>query len=161
MVNKNIRHRHSLQNSVKNNKQKKLILLVSVTFALVIVTLWSYWPTIVSLFKEWQGDDDYSAGQLVPLIAIFLVWRERKKLKQCLLKPFWAGIALILLAQLGRIYGLLFIYESAERYSLILTISGLVLTVLGWQVFRSISWILLFLFLMVFDIRLLESLILH
>jgi len=149
MVNKNIRHRHALQISAKHHTQDNFIRLVSVTFALLAVTLWSYWSTIVSLFKDWQRNDDYSAGQLVPLIALFLVWRERKNLKQCLLKPYWFGIALILLAQAGRTYGLLFMYESAERYSLILTIAGLVLMVVGWQVFRSISWILLFLFLMV------------
>jgi exosortase len=46
-------------------------------------------------------------------------------------------------------YGLLFLYESLERYSLILTISGLVLLMAGWQVFKQVFWILIFLFLMV------------
>jgi exosortase len=123
--------------------------LVSVTLALLAVTVLSYWSTIADLFKEWQGNDDYSAGQLVPLIALFLVWRERKTLRRCLLRPCWWGIALLILAQTARIFGLLFMYESAERYSLVLTTAGLVLMVAGWQVFRSVSWILLFLFLMV------------
>jgi len=43
---------------------------------------------------------------------------------------------------------LLFMYESGVRYSMVLTLAGLVLMVAGWQVFRSVSWILLFLFLM-------------
>jgi len=116
---------------------------------LLAVTVLSYWSTIADLFKEWQRNDDYSAGQLVPLIALFLVWRERKKLRRCLLRPCWWGIALLILAQTARIFGLLFMYESAERYSLVLTTAGLVLMVAGWQVFRSVSWILLFLFLMV------------
>jgi len=125
-------------------------MLVSVTFMLLAVTVWSYWPTIVTLFKDWQGSDDYSAGQLVPLIALFFVWRERKNLRECLLKPCWSGgIALLVLAQAGRTYGLLFMYESAERYSLVLTIAGLVLMVAGWQVFRRVIWILLILLLMV------------
>jgi len=40
-------------------------------------------------------------------------------------------------------------FESAERYSLVLTVAGLVLVVAGWQVFWRVKWILLFLFLMV------------
>lgn len=65
-------------------------------------------------------------------------------------KPcWWGGIALLILAQAGRTYGLLFMFESAERYALVLTAAGLVLMVAGWQVFRSVSWILLFLLLMV------------
>ena len=40
-------------------------------------------------------------------------------------------------------------FESAERYSLVFTAAGLVLLVAGWQVFRRVSWTLLFLLLMV------------
>ena len=147
VVNNRIRRGHALQISGKHQMQN--IRLVSVTLALLAVTVLSYWSTIAYLFKEWQGNDDYSAGQLVPLIALFLVWRERKTLRRCLLKPCWWGIALLILAQTARIFGLLFMYESAERYSLVLTTAGLVLMVAGWQVFRSVFWILLFLFLMV------------
>jgi len=114
------------------------------------ILVWSYGHTMVSLFNEWQRNDDYSVGQLVPLIAIFLLWRKRKTLRKCLLKPCWLwGTALLILAQAARIFAFLFMYQSAERYSLILTTAGLVLMVAGWQVFRCISWIILFLFLMV------------
>ena len=149
MVKNCIRHGRALQISSRPIMRGDHIKLVSVTLALLALTVLSYWPTITDLFKEWQGNDDYSAGQLVPLIAIFLIWRERKTIKRCMLKPCWWGITLLMLAQMARIFGLLFMYESAERYSLVLTVSGLVLIVAGWQMFRSVSWILLFLFLMV------------
>lgn len=150
MVENRIRKRHALKMSGKKHIQDKSLRLISVTFALLAITFWSFWPTIVSLFKDWQGSDDYSAGQLVPLVAIFLVWRERKNLRKCLLKPCWlGGIALLVLAQAGRAYGLLFMFESAERYSLVLTIAGLVLMVAGRQVFRRVIWILLILLLMI------------
>ncbi len=143
-----IRRGHALQIAGGHQIQEHLLKLVS--GALVLLTAWSYWPTITVLFKEWQRDADYSAGQLVPLVALFLLWRERKTLGGCLLKPcWWAGAGLLVVALAGRTYGLLFMFESAERYSLVLTIAGLVLMVAGWQVFRSVSWILLFLFLMV------------
>lgn len=124
--------------------------LVSVLLVLPVLTAWSYWPTIADLLKEWQRNDDYSAGQLVPLVAVFFVWRERRTLRGCLPTPcWWGGTALLILAQAARTFGLLFMYESAERYSLVLTIAGLVLMVVGWRVFRCVSWILLFLLLMV------------
>lgn len=151
MISNRIRHRHThtLQVSGINQKQNNTLRFVSITLALLVVTMLSYWPTITDLFKEWQRNDDYSAGQLVPLIAIFLVWRERKTLKSCLLKPCWWAIGLLILAQAAKLYGLMFMYESAERYSLVLTITGTVLMVAGWQMFRSVLWILMFLFLMV------------
>ena len=147
MVKNIIRRGQALQISGRHRMQN--IRLASVTLALLAVTVLSYWSTIADLFKEWQRNDDYSAGQLVPLVALFLVWRQRKTLRECLLRPCWWAIALLILAQTARIFGLLFMYESAERYSLVLTAAGLVLMVAGWQVFRSVSWILLFLFLMV------------
>ncbi len=114
------------------------------------ILVWSYGHTMVSLFNEWQRNDDYSVGQLVPLIAIFFLWRERQTLRGCLLKPCWFwGTALLVLAQAARIFAMMFMYQSAERYSLVLTAAGLVLMVAGWQVFRSVVWILLLLFLMV------------
>jgi exosortase len=145
-----IHHKRSLQISGRNHVQGSRLVLVCVTLALLAITAWSYWPTMLSLFKDWQRNDDYSAGQLVPLVALFLIWRERKRLKECLPKPcWWGGIALLILAQAGRTYGLLFMFESAERYALVLTAAGLVLMVAGGQVFQRVSWILLFLFLMV------------
>lgn len=150
MVENRIHRGHALKMPDKKQINDKLLMLVLVTFVLLAVTVWSYWPIITTLFDDWQGNDDYSAGQLVPLVALFLLWRERKNLGKCLLKPCWpGGIALLILAQAGRAYGLLFMYESAERYSLVLTIAGLVMMVAGRQVFRRVIWILLILFLMV------------
>ena len=145
-----INHRHKVALSATPRKRGGLVALAAAVLGLLAVTAWTYWPTMAELFKEWQRDEDYSAGQLVPLVALVFLWVERKKLKQCSLRPcWWGGIVLLLLAAAGRLYGLLFMFESAERYSLVLAVAALVLLVAGWQVFRQLGWILLFLFLMV------------
>jgi exosortase len=149
VVKHHVRPRHAVQLPDRHLKWDNLLRLVSITLVLLTVTAWSYWPTIVDLFKEWQSNDDYSAGQLVPLVALVFVWAERERLKTCLVKPCWWAVGLLVLAYAGRTFGLLFMFESAERYSLVLTVSGLVLMVAGWQVFWRVKWILLFLFLMV------------
>jgi len=150
MVKDRLRGGHVLPVSGRDSVPGDLLRLVCVTAVLVAMAAWSYWPTMGGLFKEWQRNDDYSAGQLVPLVALFLVWRDRKTLVTCRLAPcWWGGIALLLLAQAARLYGLLFMFESADRYSLVLTVVGLVLLVAGWQMVRRTSWILLFLVLMV------------
>jgi exosortase len=122
------------------------VIAVSVLLA---TTTWSYWAIIASLIRGWQSSQDYSAGMLVPLVALFLVWRERSELRKCLLAPFWlGGIGLVLLAQAARLFVVFFAFRSAEPYTFVLTIAGLVLMVAGWQMFRHLSWVLLFLFLM-------------
>ena len=148
MVNKLIRCGHATQVSGRHEMPDNLLGIVSVLLAILVVTMLSYWSISANIFKEWQRNDDYSAGQLVPLIALFLVWRQRKTLRRCVLKPCWWGMALLIMAQAARFYGLMFMYESGVRYSMVLTLAGLVLMVAGRQVFRSVLWILLFLFLM-------------
>jgi exosortase len=149
VISKRIRRRRVPQTSEQHQVPGNSIKPVSIVLALLVIILLAYWPTITDLFTEWQENDDYSAGQLVPLIALFLIWRDRKKIKKCSLKPCWWPIAIIILAQIARMFGLVFMFESAERYALVLTITGAVLMIAGWQTFRVVSWIVLFLFLMV------------
>jgi len=112
--------------------------------------VWAYWRTIYSLAGDLNADENYSVGLLVPFVALYLAWRERDALRQCVWRPaWWGGIGLILAAQAARLYGILFLFESAERYALVLTVVGVVLLIAGWQVFRRLLWVLLFLFLMV------------
>ncbi len=144
-----MRQNDNLVISNKELRQDSSIVLWIIIFALTAVTLWAYWPVITDLIDEWQSDDDYSAGQLVPITALFLVWKERKKLKESTLSPFWYGIILLFAAHAARLFGLLYMYESAERYSLVLMIAGLVLTVAGIDLFKRTFWIIMFLFLMV------------
>jgi exosortase len=131
-------------------KQPEDILFwVGTLIVLLAALCWGYWSTIHGLFKDWGRDQNYSVGQLVPLVALYLVWHDRDRLRKCRISPSVWGMVLIILAQGMRVFGLLYIFESAERYALVVTIAGLVLLVAGKEVFRQTRWILLFLFLMV------------
>ncbi len=150
MVSRRISRRLVSQVAGADRTQNLPLALVCALVTLLVLATWSSWPIIVDLFKEWQRNEDYSAGQLVPPVAILFVWVRRKQIKECAFQPcWWGGIALLALAYVAQMYGLLFMFESAQRYSLVLTVAGLVLLVAGWQVFRRVSWVLLFLFLMV------------
>jgi exosortase len=116
--------------------------------AVLVATIWAYWSTLVGLNYEWQTDENYSVGQLVPLAALYLLWCDRRRLAECSPKVCWWGLAVIAVAQVARAGGLLLIFESAERYAFILTIWGVVLLVGGVDVFRRTFWILMFLVLM-------------
>ncbi len=116
---------------------------------LFVALAWCYWPTLSVLFWDWQEDDNYSVGQLIPLVVLFLFWRQRKTLVTYRPAPYWWGIGLILLAQAIRTVGILGLHESMERYSLVVTIHGIVLLVAGWQIYRQSFWTLILLFLMI------------
>lgn len=121
----------------------------AVIAVLLVCLVWSYWPTLRELRAFWAANDDYSVGQLVPFIALFLCWRSRRNYIASQVRVCWWGAVVILAAQSCRFYGVYYDYGSVERYSLILSIGGLVLLVGGWATFLQLKWILAFLLLMV------------
>ena len=117
--------------------------------ALTGCLLWSYWPTLVELREFWSRNQDYSVGQLVPLVALYLVWRERAALWAQRVRPCWWGAGLIGLAESLRLASVYYGYASGERCALLLAIAGVVLLAAGWRIFWRLKWVLLFLTLMV------------
>jgi len=111
---------------------------------------WSYWDVITGLVRDWRTDDNYSVGQLVLPAALFLLWTRRRRLRRIAMAPAWWGAMILVVAIALRVrYGFLFMYESAERYALWLTIVGVVILVCGRAMTREAGWILVFLLLMI------------
>jgi exosortase len=110
--------------------------------------LWSHWATLVDLRGFWSRNDDYSAGQLVPLVAIYLVWRERAHLRARVARPSPWGLGLLALAELLRLGGVYYGFGSIERLALVAAIAGVVLLAAGRPVFWRLRWVLAFLLLM-------------
>jgi exosortase len=140
--------RYALTASSKNQRPHtpaQAAVLTGVLAALV----WSYWDVLRVLFREWQTDQNYSVGQLVPLAAIYLLWTDRQSLKKIPLQISWWGLLLIGFAQLIRYAGITLVFESAERYSVVFTIWGLVVLLGGFKLAWRVKWVLIFLLLMI------------
>lgn len=115
---------------------------------LVACLLYSYWPVLVGLWAEWQGNPDYSAGQLVPPIIVYLLWTRRRELSALPIRPCWPGLLVMLFSQVVRSAGIILSFGSLEHLSLFLAVFGTVLFVLGWSLTRKVIWIVLFVALM-------------
>ncbi|MBL8879515.1 MAG: exosortase [Phycisphaerales bacterium] len=123
--------------------------LLAALGAAIAALIWAYWPVIWPMYRDWQNDPNYSVGQLVPLAALYLVWERRASLARAPIAPHWAGLLVIGLGQLIRLFGLLFLYESVERYSIVVTLAGVVLLIGGKSIANHLKWTLVFLLLMV------------
>ncbi len=115
---------------------------------IMIAFIWSYLPGLVNLWNVWQRSDEYSSGLLVPFLAIYVLWSRRHDITQCRIRPSLWGLGVFLVAQGIRLFGLFFLYSSAENLSIVLGIAALVLLLFGWELFRKVSTVLLFLCLM-------------
>jgi len=118
-------------------------------YGLVLMAfLWSYWSGLVELWSLLLRSDEYSAGLFVPFLSVYILWSRRHDIAQCPVKPSIWGLFAFIVAQAIRLAGLFLMYSSAERLSIILSITALVLLLFGWQLFRKVSMILFFLCLM-------------
>lgn len=115
---------------------------------LLLVAL--FYPTLRWLVGEWLGNDYYSHGPLVPVISALVAWRlwrswpeakRRLEPSNAGLVPAFAGLLIYLFALTQRAY---FIASLA----MILTLGGLVWTLLGGSALRRMAFPLLFLVFM-------------
>jgi exosortase len=131
---------------------RKSILTFLASCSVLAAFLWCYRSGLADLLYLWKGSDEHSSGLLVPLLAVYILWSWRHDIARWPIKRsiwglFWGWHA-FMGAQAVRLFGLFFMYSSAERLSIVLTIAALVLLLFGCQVFRKVSPILLFLCLM-------------
>jgi exosortase len=122
--------------------------LVFIAVFLIAVFIWSNWFTLKDLWGIWQRSDEYSSGLLVPFLAAYILWVRREGLASCSIRPSLWGLPVFVAAQVIKFAGLFFMYSSLERFSIVVSVAGLLLLLFGWNYFRKVFTVLLFLCLM-------------
>lgn len=106
-------------------------------FALAVAAV-PFVRVLSQLFGVWDIDPEYSHCVLIPLISIFLVWRERAELARTPFEGSWLGIGVLMagaglwgVAELSTIW-------TIEQYAFVVVVYGLVLALVGTKVFRRL-----------------------
>ncbi len=114
---------------------------------LIAVLIWSYWPTVSSLWSTWMQTDEYSSGLLVPFMAVYVLWMRREEFGKFAFKASITGVFVFIIAQLIRSYGFLANFNSLLNYSLWLSLLGLTLWMYGWRITWKSATVFLFVLL--------------
>jgi exosortase D (VPLPA-CTERM-specific) len=95
-------------------------------------------PVLNQLYQIWSLQPEYSHGVIVPVLAAFLVWRQRAELRNLKFAGSWYGL-IVVAAGLGlRVIGYYSTMHTIERYAFLLVLYGLVLTLTGPAIFRRL-----------------------
>ena len=108
-----------------------------------------YSHTIVEMMKNWNRDDNFSHGFLIPLISAFMIWQKRGLLAQQNTNPSTWGIIIILAAMFMHITGAISAEVFTMRTSLIVCITGTVVYLFGFRIFLIIGIPVIYLFFMI------------
>lgn len=108
-----------------------------------------YSHTIVKLVHDWSIDDNYSHGFLIPFIAGYMVWQRSHRIADARTYTSHWGLVVILAGMGLHIVGNVGAELFTMRVSLIVTLWGLVLFLLGGPVTRMVAIPLIYLIFMV------------
>ena len=95
-----------------------------------------YAHTLQKLIHDWASDDNYSHGFLIPFITAYMIWQKKDELSDLIPETSNWGLLFILTGMFFHIVGNIGAEMFTMRFSIIVTIWGLVLYTFG----SKISW---------------------
>jgi exosortase D (VPLPA-CTERM-specific) len=122
--------------------------LVLVVAAVGALSLWPFRDGFSDMWNAWSSEE-YSHCVLILPVAAFLVWQRRDRLERLDFSGAWAGAGLVLLGGVLLVLGQLGTVYTLVEYGYLVTLYGLILSLVGWQAFRAILVPLLILIFMI------------
>jgi exosortase len=119
------------------------------TYLLVLLFIGLYFQVIIGLVGDWWVDSNYSHGFLVPLVSAYLVWKKKDKLKSLERKKSYFGFLILLLGLGIYIVGTAGAEYFSARFSLVITLFGLVFYLNGKEWAKELLFPIAFLAFMV------------
>ncbi|BCG47623.1 Eight transmembrane protein EpsH [Citrifermentans bremense] len=127
--------------SLKHHRMQFLLALMILTGV--------YWSILPDMVQQWYEDANYSHGFVVPLIAGYFAYERRKELAEVLAEPWWPGLLLVVAGLLQLVVGWLGSEFFTMRSSIVVTLCGMTLFLLGKRLFRLMLLPLAYLLFMV------------
>lgn len=121
---------------IKVSRAQGLRLAVPVLAAVLLVTLYAYWPTLVWMEDTWRREPDYSHGYLVLPLALMLCWNRWDEMPGLRRSPSWSGLWLIGLAVGMRWLSRLVYADFLDAWSLLPLLAGAVWFIFGFPVMK-------------------------
>ena len=118
-----------------------------VVAGILLVTI--FYSGLEWMVSAWNSKEEYGYGYLIPPLTIFLIWQRKDILEQIPFHGSWSGVFVVLAGVCLFVLGELSALYVIVQYSFLVTLYGVILTLVGWRVFRKIWVPLLFLGFMV------------
>jgi exosortase len=92
------------------------------------------------MFDQWSNDEDMSHGFLVPIVILWIVWRERQRWRTLEAEPSCWGFALLAAAAGMQFAGLLGVGLFAGSVAFLVSVAGAVLCLGGVAWLRALAF---------------------
>jgi exosortase len=121
------------------SKMMRRIAVVVTALMLVLC----YAPILRGMFDQWMHDEDMGHGLVVPIVILWIVWRERRRWMVLPPQPSWWGLALLAVAASVHFMSVMGAGLFAGSVAFVLSVAGMVLCLGGTALFRAWTFPLL------------------
>jgi exosortase len=118
-------------------------------FIVLIALILIFIPVYPQLYRDWFQNNNNSHGILVPIISIYLIWRQRKNIIPNDKKTSYFGLVILIAGLVFFVIGFAGRIAVLARLALVISINGLVLYNFGKKIYSVITFPLIFLIFMV------------
>lgn len=123
--------------------------LVYATCGSIVLLLGVYFPILRIMVEHWAAVEDYQHGFLIAPLALYFAYERRWDLEDAKVEGSWLGLVPLSIGVLSLAIGRLGTELLTMRSAFIFSLIGLVLLLLGREIFKILAFPLFFLFLMV------------
>ena len=134
---------------MKENLNLSAIINWLVGSALLIVILYMYWHDLANLIVGILDNEDFSYCILLPLVSGYIVYLKWPQIRQQPWRPSSWGILLLVLWVGLFIISRMIVDSYTPPLSFFLLITGLMVLLGGWQIFKLLAFPLMLLFIMI------------
>jgi exosortase D (VPLPA-CTERM-specific) len=98
-----------------------------------------FFDGLAYMAEVWKREE-YSHGPMIPVVALYLLWKEQNRFPQICNKGAWSGVVLVLLGLTVFLAGELSSLYTLVQYAFLLTFYAILLAFWGWK-FVSTLWV--------------------
>ena len=113
--------------------------------AVALVAAAAYARVLLDLVHDWLRDPNYSHGFLIPVVSVYLIWKQRQRLRSMTRSGSNLGLVGILVAVCLLIVGAAAAEVFTQRVSYVVLLVSIVAYLLGWRWARAVAFPLGFL----------------
>jgi exosortase D (VPLPA-CTERM-specific) len=117
----------------------------AIALAAIALASFAYHDSLAYLVDVWINDENYNHGLFIPLVSLYLIWRERDRILASDRGRSWWGLGLVVVAALTYALGETATLHAIVHFSFWLLLVGFVVSLVGLQGTRVIAFPLLYL----------------
>jgi len=101
--------------------------------ALLGALMYAYREGLLLMVNWWERMPEYNHGYLIPVVAAYLLLLCAEKYRQATTKRAWTGLLVLMFGLLLLVLGELSAVYTIIQYGFLVSLTGLVVTAVGWR----------------------------